>query len=211
MNWNRLGSSLVRWFRPAAVPVASPEPAWGQLQADCWSGIEPPADETDGKTWAWWIAQRGDLIPGWTFCRFGNLLGEDKLAMVYGYVRGSFGIWSKPFGICKTVDDDLVKSVELLVSITHIPSGQGIGVFADREVAIEAAELAERVSSAWATETDITPALNVAVERTRAAWDYAGFVPCINAHAHDRPGDPALHIIGRSLESISEGKPERLS
>lgn len=183
--------------------AASIEPAPSQPQA----GVKPPADDTDGKTWAWWEAQRSALIPGWAFCRFANRVGPEA-RFVYGRVRGSFGIWESPFEVC-ILQPERLQRTDILATVTHLLSGHAIGVFANIEVAVVACELADRVAEEWGLVKE-SERLDGAILRTRAAWDGVGIVPSTNAHAHDQDGD-VLHIICRSLESITEGKPEKLS
>lgn len=193
--------------RRLPFPTVDPEPASSWLQA----GIKPPDDaEAEGWTWERWSGEMRSAggVPGWSFCRFANRLGDDEVAFVFGFARGSFGIWQQPYTICR--DFASVQESTLLTSITHLPSGMGMGIFAEREVAASACELAERASE-WSSIFAHGPAMDIAIERTRAAWEGVGIVPCTNAHAHAEPGGPMLNIIGRSAESIEAGRPEKLS
>lgn len=167
-------------------------------------GVRPPTDpEADGWTWQKWdaLARGAGTAPGWAFCRFANRTGPDTVAFVFGLVRGSFGLWQQPFDIC-TEDN---RSSEILTCITHLRSGIGCGIFAERMVAIEAAELADRICEAHLTEIDGDTS-----HRLHRAWEGVGIRPASNAHCHDGAGN-TYELIGRSTDSIMEGKPERLS
>ena len=178
-------------------------------------GRRPPVDEaTEGWTWQKWDAEvrAAGTAPGWAFCRFANRLGDEDVGFVFGFARGSFGIWQKPFGVC-SVDGDgnHARSDEILTCITHLRTGMGIGIFVEREVAFTAAELADRVCPAWASDrpADLTVWREAAL-RTHEAWGGVGICVSNNSHAHDDEGN-IFGVMGRSEESIMHGKPEKLS
>ena len=187
-----------------SITEPSGEPAPSRL------GVRPPADEgIDNASWEWWEVCRGNQrVPGWAYCRFANRVG-DKAVFAFGYVRGSFGIWQKPFRTCNGVHPDVVKLNRVLTVGTHLLTGHAIGNFESLAIAAEACELADRVAAEWATATRAT-ALDPAIHRTQQAWAGAGIVPSSVSHAHEDDGDLLL-ILGRSIESVMEGKPERLS
>jgi len=165
-------------------------------------GIKPPSDpDADNWTWQKWdaLARGNGAAPGWSFCRFANRTGETNVAFVFGLVRGSFGVWQQPFDVCT----ESGRANEVMTCITHLRSGIGCGVFAERMVAIEAAELADRLFDAHLAEIDGDSA-----HRLHTAWEAAGIRPASNAHCHDGHGN-TFELIGR--DSILEGKPERLS
>lgn len=187
-----LSKLLVEAFR-ASLDQAEPTRA----------GVRPPSDpNTDNWTWQKWdaLAHHNGAAPGWAFCRFANRTGSENVAFVFGLVRGSYGVWEQPFNIC--LDGESRK--ETLTCITHLRSGIGCGIFAERVVAIEAAELAERVCP----PSDDIEIANF--HRMRTAWEAAGIRPASNSHCHDAAGN-IYELIGRSDESILDGKPERLS
>lgn len=198
--------SLLDWSEPAdAGLMPSPEPAPSRL------GVKPAADpEIDNASWAWWETCRGTrTVPGWGYCRFANRVG-DKAAFAFGYVRGSFGLWEKPFRTCTGFHPDVVSSQQMLVTATHLLTGHAVGLFENLTIAAEACELADRVASEWGTASE-TAGLDPAIHRTQQAWAGAGIVPSSTSHAHhDDDGLPEL-ILTRSIKSVMEGKPERLS
>lgn len=148
-------------------------------------------------------------MPGWAFCRFANRIGPDQAAFVFGIVRGSFGIWRQPFAVC---DEDDGQSTKVLSCITHLPSGLGIGIFADRETAVQAAEVADVACPTWATADPDhgLPAWNEALGRTMTAWRHLGVAPAHGAHCHDQGGG-IYRIFTHSPASMMEGRPEKLS
>jgi hypothetical protein len=177
-------------------------------------GIKPPLDAgTEGWTWSQWSkeAGAGGVIPGWAFCRFANRLGPENVGFVFGHVRGGFGVWRQPFDVCTTSDEGVGQRPEILTCITHLLTGMGVGIFADRDTAIVAAELAEKVCPSWHS---LAPTeLSVWREnmgRTLAAWHGIGIREATNAHAHDRHGT-RFQIYGQDNETVMAGKPERLS
>lgn len=192
-------------FHYAGAPQVRSEPAPSEPQA----GLKPPTDQfADGWTWDAWrreMTSQGHY-PGWAFCRFANRTGETNVQFVFGHVRGPFGVWRKPYDICH----DEGQTTDILTAMTHLPSGLAVGVFAETAVAIEAAELADRVCADWAVFQEYEQ-LGPLIARTREAWDGVGIVPCTNAHGHSDHTRERFTIIGRSIESITAGKPEKLS
>lgn len=179
----------------------------------------PKQPDVDGPKWSWerYASERsrdGDTHPGWAFCRFANrAYGPDRTEVagfVFGYVRSAFGVWSRHMDVCAVDDSGEHDSArELMTTITHLHSGMGVAVFADCKVAMEAAELAERVFPAWATDDGMNLEGR---DRTSQAWAGVGILTSHNAHAH-APDNPSatLPIYGRSEASVLMGKPEKLS
>lgn len=235
MKLEALRRRVVRLFRPAATsappkiePITDPNDISGpthpldeignrvlkQLReaVDLTKSIRPPIDAgTNGWTWSQWSkeAAAGGVIPGWAFCRFANRLGEESVGFVFGHVRGGFGVWRQPFEVCTADDDGVDQRPEILTCITHLNSGMGVGIFADRDTAILAAELAGKVCPGWETEAP-ERLWSAYMDRTLSAWHGIGIRTSSNAHAHDSHGT-RFHIYGQDNESVMAGKPERLS
>lgn len=173
-------------------------------------GIKPPPDPAaEGWTWTAWKRELAAVgMPGWAVCRFANRTGPDSAAFVFGIVRGSFGIWRQPFDVCAAGAD---RTEHVLTCLTHLNSGLGIGIFASREIAAEAAEIADRVCPAWQTlDPDDRATWGDAFERTRAAWAGIGVRYVEDSHCHDKAGG-TYGIYTRSPESVMAGRPEKLS
>lgn len=173
-------------------------------------GIKPPPDPaTEGWIWTAWKRELdAGALPGWAVCRFANRIGPDHVAFVFGIVRGSFGIWRQPFDVCAAGTDS---TEHILTCVTHLRSGLGIGIFSDRAVAAEAAELAERVCPAWATLDPADHAAWAEVHnRTGVAWLGIGVRYLDDAHCHDKAGG-TYGIYSRTAESMMAGRPEKLS
>lgn len=173
-------------------------------------GIKPPPDPADeGWTWSAWKRELdAGALPGWAVCRFANRIGPDHADFVFGIVRGSFGIWRQPFNVCAAGTDSTER---ILTFLTHLPSGLGIGIFSDREVAAEAAMLADRIWPAWETlDPNDSATWGDALERTRAAWSGIGVRYLDDAHCHDRSGN-TFGIYSRTAKSMMAGRPEKLS
>lgn len=172
--------------------------------------IKPPPDPAaEGWTWeAWKRELDAGAVPGWAVCRFANRIGIEETAFVFGIVRGSFGIWRQPFDVCAAGSD---RTEHVLTCLTHLRSGLGIGIFADREAAVAAAEIAERVCPGWETvDPDDRAKWTEVHSRTGIAWAGIGVCYLLDAHCHDQAGG-TYGIYGRSPESINEGRPEKLS
>jgi hypothetical protein len=181
-------------------PQTTDFPLWSETRRAVRPGIQPPPDApSDTMTWSAWEREMNTCghIPGWAYCRFGNRTTEDGMGFVFGHARGQFGIWQQVFSVCVA---DQEPSQTLLSCITHLRSGLGIGIFSDRDCAIDAAELAERV---------IEPSDDIDIRHVRSVWRSAGIIPSHNAHAHT--GGGVYDIIGRSMETIMHGAPQRFS
>lgn len=175
------------------------------------AGIKPP----DAWTWEAWAKEFSSLaIDGWAPCQFAHRagLGAEKAVFVFGVVRGDFGLWQQPFDVC--VINGLVhqSQTDVLTIATHLRSGIGMGIFATKTDAAQACNLASRVAP-WSTiDHEDRAAWVDAARRTCDAWHEFGIVASVNAYAHDRDTDSGpMPIMGLSIESASEGKPEKLS
>lgn len=240
MNLKALARSVMRYFRPAATSVSpqiDPDAACaeilkalrasGMIPADAEvrvhhgplpaagvqaprPGLKPPPDPAaEGWSWAAWKRELDAVaMPGWAVCRFANRIGPDNAAFVFGIVRGSFGIWRQPFNVCAAGTDS---TEHILTCVTHLRSGLGVGIFADREVAVAAAEIADRVCPAWETlDPDDRMKWNEVHARTGAAWSGIGVRHSEDSHCHDAAGG-TYAIYTRSPESVMAGRPEKLS
>jgi hypothetical protein len=181
------------------------------------TGIKPPADPAaDDWTWQAWKAERdAHIVPGWTWCRFANRVGETNVRFVFGHVRGSFGLWQQPFDVCWTTDRGLSRSADILTCITHLPTGFGFAIFGERAAAAQAAEIAERMNIWESIDSDDIDNWQHIHARTCEAWRAAGMAAASNAHCHQQGQadvqTPAMEMWGVNPDAMSFGKPERLS
>lgn len=239
MIGTKMYQNVLRWFRPAPPPPPEMPPliralldrvkAEG-LSADLTTDLatraapsKPPnpfEPDPEVPKWSWqeYASNRdkAGVHPGWAFCRFANRAygnhdrNTEVASFVFGFTRGAFGVWSRHMDVCSVNDDEHASAQQLLTTITHLQTGYGVGVFAERDVAMEAAELAERVYPAWAGAGDVMSAEGR--DRTSQAWEGVGIVPSTNAHAHSPENSLiTLPIYGRSEASVLLGKPEKLS
>lgn len=204
-----IGELILKQLRESGVISADAEVKVSHVRP----GIKPPIDgATEGWTWSQWSKESsaGGVIPGWAFCRFANRLGEESVGFVFGHVRGGFGVWCQPFDVCINDDEGVEQKPEILTCLTHLRTGMGIGIFADRAAAIQAAEIAESACPTWQKETDLGIVWRTSLARSRTAWHGMGIRESTNAHAHDQHGT-RFPIFGQDTESVMAGKPERLS
>lgn len=234
MIFGSIRRAYIRYFRPAATSV-SPKidmdflndelirflRQGGLIPPDAkvgvrTLGIKPPSDPDVDQEWTWdqWSRHQRELeLPGWAPCRFAHRLTTEQAKFVFGVVRGAFGLWQQPFNVCRRDDDDseFERGSDILTCVTHLRSGMGIGVFACRETAAHACDLAERVYPQWQS-LDFTDRPNwiSAVNRTTNSWVEIGIRGSTNTHAHADNSGP-FAILGLDIQSASEGKPEKLS
>lgn len=176
-------------------------------------GIKPPTDTAaDGWTWAAWSKEMAALaFPGWAPCRFATRTTEamwepEKAVFVFGITRGPFGIWEKSFDVCRFDDEGAhTKVSENLFTLTHLPTGHGVGVFAFKDAAALAADTAVRACPQWDEEL-IAPEL---MDRTLDCWRMVGITRSATEHAHMNGEPRPLSIM--ALSHLEDGKPERLS
>jgi hypothetical protein len=209
MKFGSIRASLVRWLTPAATSV-SPQIGSAGFKSRFLPGIKPPPDPpVEGWTWAAWKREiDAAALPGWAVCRFANRIGPDQVAFVFGAVRGSFGIWHQPFDVCAAGTN---RTKRVLTCVTHLRSGLGVGIFSDRQVAAEAAVLADRVCPGWETlDPDDRAAWDEVHSRTGTAWSGIGIRHADDANCHDQDGD-SYAIYVRSPQSMMAGRPEKLS
>lgn len=178
------------------------------------TGIKPP----DVWTWEAWSKEfEALLIDGWSPCQFAHITNKPgeglRAVFVYGVVRGAFGLWQHPFDVC--VHDEQgnhSSTTDVLTIATHLRSGWGIATFGTKADAAQACVLAERCFPWPSVEAYGGHGWNTAAARTRDAWHDFGLRASVNAHAHDQAtGYGPIPIMGLSIESASEGKPEKLS
>lgn len=184
-------------------------------------GIKPPLDAGgDGWTWERWSATLADLsAAGWSPCRLAHRSSPrdqpEKAVFVYGVVRGAFGMWQQSFDVYTSVDGDVPeKGRDALTVVTHLRSGLGMGIFGVTSDAAQAASIAEQVCPDWPSidyDSNRQTFAN-AMQRTLDAWRAFGIHPAANAQAFDPSTSSGPYfIMGLSLESAAEGKPEKPS
>ncbi len=238
MIFGSIGRALVRYFRRPATSVP-PQTAWSapeditswsrpgttfvrelhpgedakQAIADHIAGtaIKPPTQWT----WEAWAKEFGSLaIAGWSPCQFAHRAGREgpeKAIFVFGVVRGAFGLWQQPFDVWFFGDDIPEVRRDTLTIVTHLRSGVGLGIFAEKEGAAQACALAS-ATAPWETVEQGSADWTAAFQRSAMAWHQMGIVPSVNAHAHDPDtGCGPFPIMGLSAESAAVGKPEKLS
>ena len=171
-------------------------------------GRKPPPDPAvEGWQWSKWAAEMKfqGTIPGWSFCRFANRLGEDGVAFVFGYVRSGFGVWPQPFTVRSLINEGFGEDKRVLMCLTHLHSGTGLGIFDNRTIAIKAAELAEKV-----IEEHQTMDTMVLHNKMLPVWTDIGIIVDHTTYACDDNGN-RYQINCMSWESVNEGRPEKLS
>lgn len=175
--------------------------------------MKPPADAAiDNLSWFEWDRmQRILAFPGWSACRFAHRTGPvgspEMARFVFGIVNGPFGIWTQDYSVCKNGGRGWVVSHDALVVLTHLPTGDGMGIFGRVEHAALAADTAVRTCPEFA-EFDTLP--QGTVTRAIDAWTKLGIIPASNAHAHDiSTGNGPFAIMG--LADLDDGRPEKLS
>lgn len=174
---------------------------------------KPPADPAvDHLSWAEWDrTQRALAFPGWSACRFAHRAGPvgspEVARFVFGIVNGPFGIWTQNYQVAHNPGLGWVVEHNELAVLTHLPTGDGMGLFGEVGHAVLAADTAVRTCPEFA-EFDTLP--QGTVTRAIDAWTKLGIQPAENAHAHDiSTGNGPFAIMG--LASLEDGKPERLS
>jgi hypothetical protein len=165
-------------------------------------------------TWAEWdrwvVDERTD---GWAYGRIAIRQG-DAVEWVYGHLAGNFGIWSREFATTDVDEEgDVSRGKAVFAFLTHLRSGNALGLFADRRIAMAAAEIAERLPVDWpaiATRSD-----NVWVPSclmTVRAWSGMGFQPSVNVLAWEQThAAPPAAVWERTQAAMDIGKPEKLS
>lgn len=189
-------------------------------------GIIPPGLEMPWPKWRQ-LARELDPPPGWSACRFATwCAGEPSpehanpedagtCAFVLGIVRGDFGIWRSPFPVCHVGDDGMLieQCEDTLAAVTHLRTGLGMGVFADRDAAIASCTAAEGLGINWRTlDPNNKGEWMRSFSRLRQAREFAGLTVCRTRHAHHGSSDgPPLSIWEQSTDAMSAGRPEKLS
>ncbi|MET4187669.1 hypothetical protein ABIB86_000382 [Bradyrhizobium sp. JR1.7] len=150
--------------------------------------------------------------PGWTFCRFG-VRGptKDDHSEVQGIVRAPFGAWWSPF-LCIEPETGY-RASHGLACVEHTRTGLAIGVFANMDTAVEAAEIAMRMD-AWHTfDLDQNLSLEL-IRRVRTAWTAAGITmapfsgyPLVRGEVPE--GMPPVGIFAKT--PTDHHRPEKLS
>ena len=159
----------------------------------------PPLD------WASWsFMQRETFRRGWSFARYA-VRHSDRMACVFGIVRGPWGICKMDFYICGP------GTYDTLNAITHLPSGMGCGLFTDQESAAVACDIAARLKDDWETLDPYADArvTSEALHRMHGAWAAAGLTQCATqAHTSaDRETSP-LPIWFQDYSTVVAGRPE---
>lgn len=180
-------------------------------------GIEPPGNEMP---WPDWRKLERELAApaGWSACRFptwrpGDEPGGEQAglcAFVFGITRGDFGVWCSPFAVCTTDDDGILtdRREDVLAAVTHLPSGLGMGIFADREAAVANVLIVEKLGIDWRAKKQLIEDY----ARVQQARAFAGITICRGRHAHiGSPEGPRVAIWERTAAAVAEGRPERLS
>lgn len=164
---------------------------------------EREAPQLDWESWR--SMQRETFRRGWSFCRYA-VRTPDRMACVFGIVRGPWGIAKMDFYICGS------GTVDTLNAITHLPSGMGCGLFTDLDAAVTACEIATRLTDDWETLDPYADAsvTREAIHRMHVAWAAAGLTKCAT-HAHataDRNTDAVPIWFQDHYNTVIAGRPE---
>lgn len=194
------------------------------LQEPRHPGLMPPGAEMP---WPQWRALESEIAApeGWSACRFptwrpGERDGEEAgiCAFVFGITRGAFGIWHSPFPVCVTDDDGMFteQREDVLAAVTHLPSGLGMGIFADRASAVASCNAAVGLGIDWRQIAPTSPAGQrdwiESVSRLKQARAFAGIDICRNRHAHvGTPEGRQVPIWEQRADAMAAGRPEKLS
>lgn len=163
--------------------------------------------------WDKWAVDREALeanLPGWTACRFYNLVGPNRGAGVFGAIKGPFGIWSQPYAVCGDDEDET-----MLPALTHLNSGLALACFESFETAHKGAEVLATLD--WAGMPQASPAhedreawreRSVLVKETLA---FHGIIHEPYRHAHDfkDPSGMVIPIYTMSEKGAAAGKPSK--
>ena len=212
----------VLWSQVGDATSWSPQASTGSHDFGVWRetrGVRPPEDAAvNGWMWSDWKREM-DLLrqPGWALCRFANRSGpaqQSVAAFVFGIVRGSFGIYQMERIVRFTDEQGAVHDTEHLLSFaTHIDSGLGVGIFAERDVAITALELADRVCDEWQYCDPNNPgAYQTVVQKTCRIWEEVGIGVLKNTLVGDDEAKTfPFHLMDRNVDDLAAGKPAVLS
>lgn len=185
-------------------------------------GIQPPTDardrQADSLGWVKWLEIMNEHpVPGWAPCRFVNRLGPtDRIGWVFGVVRDSFGVWSQPYPVCHHPMDEAdhdFKPSAILATITHLPTGMGMGVFNDRATACAAAELLDGLED-WRNmpQTDGSEPSKERwgslVQKVYRTWEFNGIDYSADWHAHNGVGGEHIGIWTKQPALVEDGKPK---
>lgn len=210
-----LASGDQRQIMRALQLARAHEPTPEQAAALTVLGGDHPADHIP---WDWWMIERKAMLKdapaGWTVCRFFHRTGMNEGRGVYGLVKGDFGIWRQPFHVCDHDADETDDPKAILPSLTYLPSGFDIGLFADVATAGEAAALSEKLD--WSTMPDCEPtdvarnAWRDQMELLRKTWNFHGIAMEERRHAHDPSNGEFIGIFARGAD-LAAGKPAKVS
>lgn len=200
--------------RPA--PSSQSEPHAARIDVAMGHVIAPDGAITDIAPLTWdqinqTRAQLGEH-PRWSMCKYPiRTRSSDYGLWMIGLVRDQFGVHNAPFHACHPIHDDVV-----LTSLTHLPTGKGIGLFADHDAAILAGDiLASLTGLDWSRLDVDDPGAWEAdmVSRVHAAWNAAGIgLADFHAHSYDRKGnvsDDEL-IVHQASQTASKPQKEKL-
>ena len=209
--------AIIEALRAAGMIPAGSEPHV-IVRQESPPGIEPPSP--DAHPWENWQGfMAGTHQPGWSPCMFGTRVwspgSAERVSFMFGIAKGCFGVYTRPHQVCYEDEDrhDQSSSETILATVTHLYSGVGLGLFADREAACAAADALLSIGIAWSNLTQ--PASDTiwlgVQERADAAWTFNGFTVDENRHAHTGPGGPIMGIWSHTQEALTAGKPDRMS
>lgn len=220
-----LRRSLVRYFRPRATSVSPEitedaiidrmvergliEPVWTRPPPNP-AGDQvsrAPAAPSD-VDWPTWVRMRQEnATPGWIFCRYAIRAAppSNTLAFPYGIIRGAFGVHAMNFYLGHPINEP-----RGLHTITHLASGFGCGLFVSLQLAVDAAEIALRISDDWsmfdpdAARGEESKAI---VHRLHQAWVGAGItIGPIHAYGIADHATPALNVWIKAETAERPGK-----
>jgi len=166
--------------------------------------LAPERDPPELNWDRWSQMQRETFRRGWSFARFAARSHPDRMACLFGIVRGAWGIAVMDFHICGTGGS------APLNAITHLPSGMGCGLFVDQESAATACDIAARLGDDWEASVDpAAPGAHEAIARLHQAWAAAGITRCATHAHHTADTETApLAIWFQDYSTVVAGRPE---
>lgn len=184
--------------------------------------IVPPAGAEDGPaeprlTWAEWQAFRAHLNApaGWIAGRFAarsvfaDAPTEPITTWPYGIMRGHFGVYERDFALHAPIPLPIA-----LACLIHLDTGMGCGLFADHNLAVEAAVLAQTVPAIDWSITDPDKVIPGQLsQKLEAAWAAIGIGRanfCAVDTADGASASPLI-VFARLATHASHPPKERLS
>lgn len=146
--------------------------------------------------------------PGWAYGRLALCSERDSALFMFGWLRGSFGVFSREGTLFHDHADPMR---HVFAHIVHLRTGKVTATFLNAQEAMEGCEIAEHMGDWNAITNDMSPEYKLAADRTTVGWSYAALFaqPTMAARAGD--GTLVQVIIAKSPEYLNMGRPEKTS